>query len=126
MFGGIVASRYRSYILEEYNILKPYLQKVGSIEQFWFQVLTEMGIVGVLCFINLIITLFVLLHISKKHAASGEIEDLLSALKVFLICILIYSLGGSMNLTYVLFTYNALAGIAFASIYNRSAKTNNY
>jgi hypothetical protein len=120
MFGGIVASRYRSYIFEEYNILSPYIQNLGTIEQFWFQILAEMGVVGTLCFINLIIMLFLLLNISERHAVTGELKNLFLALKVFIICILIYSLGGSINLTRVIFAYNALVGIALGCIYNRS------
>jgi O-antigen ligase len=120
MFGGIVASRYRSYIFEEYNILRTYIQKIGSIEQFWFQILAEIGIVGTLCFINLVITLFVLLHISRRRKVPEELKNLFLALMVFLICILIYSIGGGINTTYVLFTYNAFVGIAFRCVYNQS------
>jgi O-antigen ligase len=122
MFGGIVASRYRSYIFEEYNILSTYIQNIGSIEQFWFQILAEMGIVGTLCFINLIFTLFLLLHITRRLRVPEELKNLFFALMVFLICILIYSIGGSINLTYVLFTYNAFVGIALGCVYNQSIK----
>jgi hypothetical protein len=120
MFGGIVASKYRSYVYEEYNVLnQAYIHRIGGIEQFWFEIMAEMGIVGALFFGSLLITLFVILNQLEKQAVSEEMKGLFLALKVFIGCILIYSLGSGLNIAPVLFTYCAFVGIGLGSFNNQ-------
>jgi O-antigen ligase len=121
MFGGIIASKYRSYIYEEYNVsLSNYIHGVGGIEQFWFQILAELGVVGALFFINLIMALFITLYRLRKQAKSMEMKNLFSALMVFIVCIMIYTLGSGINIAPILFTYCAFVGIGLGSISNQS------
>lgn len=112
MFGGIVASKYNSYIYAEYNVQnQAYIHRVGSIEQFWSQILAEMGIAGTLLFINLIFFLFITLYKLRKQAMSPDMKNLFSGLMVFIPCILIYSLGSGINIAPVFFTYCAFVGM---------------
>ena len=115
-FGGVVASKFRSYIYEKYNVSnQAYIHSVGGIEQFWFQILAEMGIIGALCFINLIAILFMTLSQLRSRSISQEIKGLFSALIVFIGCILLYSFGSGINIAPVLFTYCAFIGIGWGS-----------
>lgn len=117
MFGGMVAFKYDSYINELYNVVKlSYLRSVGGIELFWFQLLSETGIIGTLLFINFIIILFVALWRAREQAMTQEMRNLFSALMAFLGCILIYSMGSGINIAPVLFTYCAFVGIGLGSL----------
>jgi O-antigen ligase len=112
MFGGIVASKYYSYIYEQYNVSDlSYINSVGGIEQFWFQILAEMGIVGALLFINFIVFLFITLYKSREQATSQDLKNLFSGLIAFIPCILIVTIGSGINIAPMLFTYCAFAGI---------------
>lgn len=115
-FGGTVASKYHSFVYEEYNVHKlTYLASVSGIEQFWYQILAEAGIIGAVCFGGLFIMLFLVLDNLERQSMIKERQGLFSSLKVFLGCILIYSLGTSINITPVLFTYCAFVGIGLGS-----------
>ena len=116
MFGGVIAFKYHSYMHSEYNLhTQGHLESVGSIEQFWFQLLAETGIVGVLLFINVIGVLFMTLYTLRQQAVAQDLKNVFSALMVFLPCILIYSIGSGINIAPVLFTYCAFVGIGLGS-----------
>lgn len=115
MFGGIVAFKYHSHINELYNLKLGYLGKVQSIEQFWFQILAETGVTGTLCFINLIVFLFITLYKLRDQAKSQDMKNLFSALIVFIPCILIYTIGSGINIAAVFFTYCAFVGMGLGS-----------
>lgn len=121
MFGGIVAFKYHSYINELYNLKLGYLGQVQSIEQFWFQILAETGVVGTLCFINLIIILFIVLYKARESASTDEIRNLFYGLMVFIPCILIYSIGSGINIAPVFFTYCAFVGMGLGSLTSQPA-----
>jgi O-antigen ligase len=123
MFGGIVAFKYHSYINDLYNLRLGYLGQVKSIEQFWFQILAEMGIVGALLFINLIVFLFITLYKLRDQAMSQDMKNLFSGLIIFIPCILIYTLGSGINIAPVFFTYCAFVGMGLGSINDRLEKS---
>lgn len=123
MFGGIVASKFNSSIYDEYNIMNQYyINSVGGIEQFWFQILAETGIIGTLFFGGLFITLFVILCKSKERAVNEDMKGLFSALIFYMFCILIYSMGSGINIASVLFTYCAITGIALGCSLDSSSE----
>ena len=112
MFGGIVASKFNSPVYSDYDLKnKNYLIKVGGIEQFWFQLIAEMGIVGFLTFLSFIATLFITLFTLSKNVETQDMRDIFSALSIYLFCIMIYCLGSGINIAPVLFTYCAFTGI---------------
>ncbi len=114
MFGGIVATKYTSNIYTEYSIKRRKILNAG-VEQFWFQLLAEMGIVGSLCFVNFLAILCVTMNKLKKRTEVEDIKKLYSALIAFMGCIIIYCLGSGINISLVLFTYCALVGIGLSS-----------
>ena len=120
MFGGIVASKFNSPVYSDYNLInKNYLINIGGIEQFWFQLIAEMGIVGFLTFTSFIAALFIRLFTLSKNAETQNMRDLFSALGIFIFCILIYCLGSGINISPVMFTYCAFVGIALGSYKER-------
>ncbi|MEW6601241.1 MAG: O-antigen ligase family protein [Nitrospirota bacterium] len=110
-FGGATAFKYNSSVNRVYNVKLGYLEKIGSIELFWFQILAEMGIAGALLFFNLIIFLFLMLYKLREQTVSHDMKNLFSALIVFIPCILIYTIGSGINIAPVFFTYCAFVGI---------------
>lgn len=123
MFGGVISVKYDSpyYDLEHYKKYEIYpialvtLKKVGGIEQFWFQILAETGIVGTVLFINLIVFLFITLYKLREQALSQDMKNLFSALIAFIPCVLIYTIGSGINIAPVFFTYCAFVGMGVGS-----------
>jgi hypothetical protein len=116
MFGGVVSERYNSFIYEEYNFnpkARTLIKDFRSIDQFWPQILGEMGIIGTISFAGFIIIFLMTLFVSREHAVLDEKRGIFAGLTVFLMVILIYTIGSGLNLTSVLFTYSAFAGIIF-------------
>lgn len=117
MFGGVVSFKYSSHIYEEYNFKQMgTVRPIGSIEQFWFQILAEMGMIGTLLFINLILFLFIALVKLREQAMSQDQKNLFSGLIVFIPCILIVTIGSGINIAPMLFTYSAFVGMGMGSL----------
>jgi hypothetical protein len=114
-YGGIVSIRYNSVLYEKYGLPRDffyYASSLGSIDQFWPQVLAECGIIGALSFASLLIALIVVLLILKIWSSSEEVSGLFTGLVVITLIIFIYSLYTGLNITSILFTYSAIVGMA--------------
>ncbi len=111
-FGGVVSVIFKSPVYEKYDFVDvELLERYRSIDQFWPQVLAEMGIIGAVSFAGLCIVLFIILFILRRRVTSDEMKGLLTGLAIFTIVILIYLLGSGLNITAVLFTFSAFAGM---------------
>ena len=113
-FGAIISIKTHSFIYGEYNfsaIVKHYMKSWSGIDQFWPQVLAETGIIGTAAFAGILISLFLIFYISGRKALSDEMRGLFNGLATFTVIIIIYSMGSGLNLTPVLFTYSAFAGM---------------
>lgn len=114
MFGGVVSIIFQSPVYEEYDfdfIGMRALRNYRSLDQFWPQILAEMGIIGAVGFAGLLISLFITLFILRQRAASDEIKGLFTGITAFIMVILIYTIGSGLNITSVLFTFSAFAGM---------------
>jgi hypothetical protein len=114
MFGGVVSVKYSSDIYKQYSIThdtKQQLNEVRSIDQFWPQILAELGVVGSVTFIVMLISLVIILLILRIWATSDEVGGLFSGLVVITVLIFIYSLYTGLNITSILFTYSAFVGM---------------
>jgi hypothetical protein len=108
MFGGGIANKYQTYINEEYNVDL----KMGGLDQFWPQILAEMGIMGAVVYAGLIVSILMALFEFRRRATTGEIRNLSSGLAVYMIILFIYSLGNRLDvIDPIIFTYLALVGI---------------
>jgi hypothetical protein len=118
MYGGVVSVKFRSDIYDQYSLSKDTMQQlveVGSIDQFWPQALAELGIVGSVTFVAVLISLIIILLILRIWATSDEVGGLFSGLVVITILICIYSLYTGLNITSILFTYSAFVGMGVGS-----------
>lgn len=117
MFGASVSLKFNSYIYDEYNfIMINYLRFLGNIDNFWFQLLSEMGLVGFSVFIGLVFTIFINLLLLYKSSRSLNLGGMYMGLMVFMGVIFIYTLGLGLNIPAILFTHCALTGIGFACV----------
>ena len=115
MFGAAVSLKSNSHIYIEYNFIKiNYLRFLGNIDNFWFQLYAEMGIVGFPVFIGLVFTIFINLLFLRKGSSSDYLKGICMGLMVFMAVIFIYTLGLGLNIPAILFTHCALTGIGCA------------
>jgi O-antigen ligase len=124
MFGGVVSVMFQSPVYEEYNFSrgpKNLLERWKSIDQFWPQVLAEMGIIGTVAFAGFFITLFITFFMLRQRATSEEMRGLFTGLAIFTIVIPIYSLGSPLK-DAVIFTYFAFVGMGLGCLINRNDK----
>ncbi len=115
MYGGVISIIYNSPVYERYPFSPksdlPILKSFRSLDQFWPQVLAEMGVIGTVVFAGLLISLFIIIFILRQRTNSIELKGLLTGLATSIIIIIIYLLGSGLNIAPVLFTYCALVGI---------------
>jgi len=119
MYGGIISIKYHSPIYEKYNfqgIAMHYLKNWSGIDQHWHQILAEVGIIGVICFAWLFVSLAIMLFILKKKATTPETKGLYEGLLTYIVVILIYTFGSGLNITSVIFTYTALVGMGLGCV----------
>ncbi len=121
MFGGPVSITYNSpfYDYEKYKFMplaKLYLTKWQTIDQFWPQVLAELGIAGIVCFTFFFISLAVVLFLAIRRTLSHEIRGALTGLMTYVVVIFIYSFAYHLNIPPILFSYFALIGITLGCV----------
>ena len=119
MFGGVVSKIFVSPIYKEYRFPFHYIQSIGGIDQFWPQVFAEIGIVGFVLFVALILATIKTLLFMKEHTVNDDIKNLSTGSLVFLMVIYVYTFGTGFNTTAVIFTYFAFIGIAIGSMTNK-------
>jgi hypothetical protein len=109
MFGGDVAVKNRSPFYEEYNasIVLDY----RTLDQFWPQVLAEMGIIGTISFAVLLVSLLLTFYLSRKWAVDELSRGLFTGLAVFTVFVFFSTFSNSLNNAPILFPYCAFAGM---------------
>ncbi len=114
MFGGVVSFVFKSPVFQQYNF-SPYwfkfMSNFRSLDQFWPQILAEMGIVGVFCFSFLLFTLW---KVAKKASLTTKNffqKKMLLGLSVIPLVLFVYLFGSGLNLTPFLLTYSVLLGM---------------
>lgn len=123
MFGGPVALKYKTRVYEEYNFFL-ILREVYSLDQFWPQILAEMGIVGTIVFTELLISLLIVFLILRQRVISDEMRGLYKGLAAFTVIFFFYTFGGNLNNVSLLYPYLALAGMGLGGISITNAKSN--
>lgn len=116
-FGGRISLITHSQVYNEYNVFhREKLEKWGGIDQFWPQLLAELGIVGTALFALLFMTLFMTFRLFyKKENTYDEAKFLSEGLMVFILMFIIISTGSGINIAPVIFTYMAFIGILYGS-----------
>jgi len=114
MYGGVVSLVFHSSIYERYQFSPHWFTFVSSfhsLDQFWPQILAEMGLLGTFFFGAL---LFVLWKVPKKVALTAKDEFRKRMLLGFSIgpaVLFVYLFGSGLNLTAFLLTYSILLGM---------------
>jgi hypothetical protein len=118
MYGGIVSFVFDSPVYKQYNFSRHwfnYMSEVRSLDQFWPQLLSEMGIIGMSGFLVL---LYVLWKIPRRVSRS-EIDmfrkGMLSGLSIVTVVMFLYFFGSGLNLTPFLLTYSVLLGMCLGA-----------
>jgi hypothetical protein len=119
MFGGVISMKFVSYLFEVYNFSASYLYSVGSIDQFWPQVFAEMGIIGFMLYLGIIVAL-ILVILSIRNSVAEDIRGLISAFLIFLLIIYAYTFGTGFNNVSVIFPYFAFLGMTLGHALNSS------
>jgi hypothetical protein len=116
MFGGVVSKMFVSPLYKEYGFPFGYIKSIGGIDQFWPQVFAEVGIIGFILLIWLIVSVIKVLLRMKQSALGEDIQRLSQGLLVFLMVIYVYTFGTGFNTTVILYTYFAFVGIAVGAV----------
>jgi len=121
MYGGMVSLYFKSPLLERYYIPNYMRRYIGGIDQFWPQVIAEMGIGGLILFIAMVIAIVRVLFMLKGiNKTDGE---LVSGLVIFWIVIYLFTLGTGFNTTIVSFPFFAFIGISTGTAMTKTDKS---
>ncbi len=118
MFGGEVSLKYNSHLYREYsfsNKLMWHLRNTGNVDQFWFQLLAEMGIFGVLIFCFLFVDLIFIILILRIWSSSYIVGNLLIGLLIITMTIIMFTTYTGLKNTSLMFTYCAIIGMTIGS-----------
>ncbi len=114
-YGGVVSVTFNSPVYDKYNFSKKWynfgLKGFHSIDQFWPQILAEMGLFGAFNFVILLFILWRIPYKAKLTAKSIFSKNMLLGFSVFPIILAVYLLGSGLNLTSILLTYSVLFGM---------------
>jgi len=109
MFGGDVAYKYRSPLYEEYNFFEIY-SHVRSLDQLWPQLLAETGIIGLVVFIELLLTIYILMLLEEENGAV-----LTRALGAYTVVLFFYFFSNNLNNPALFYPYCAFIGVCLGS-----------
>lgn len=114
MFGGKISVITNSHIYEEYNleVARNYIKKWSGIDQYWPQVLAEIGIIGFLNFAVFFLIMSMIFFMESQRASLYELKGLFAGLMIVLTIIFIFTLGSGLNFAPLVFTFSAFAGMA--------------
>lgn len=113
-YGSGISLKYKSPIYEEYNfdpMRKLYLDKIKTSDQFWPQVLAELGLIGAASMVSFFVLLALTLYKLGNSAFSVEMRGLYQGLIIYLVIVVLYSFGYSLNIPPIVFTFFAITGI---------------
>ncbi|MBI5739892.1 MAG: O-antigen ligase family protein [Nitrospirae bacterium] len=115
MYGGVVSIKTKSHVYSEYSffeIAKTYAEKWGGIDQFWPQILAELGVMGTGLFIVFLIFISVILDTARHQATSYEMKCLYSGLIICTTVLIMYSASNGINLSSMILVYTGFIGMA--------------
>jgi len=118
MYGGEISLKYNSMIYIDYPVpdnIMWHLRRTGHMDQFWFQLLAEMGIVGATTFSLFFVALIIVLLILRIFSPSLDTGNLFIGLLIMTMIIIIFSLYTGLLNKSLIFSYSAILGMAIGS-----------
>lgn len=112
-FGGIVSLAFLSPIYKQYSYPMGYFKRFGGIDQFWPQLLAELGLIGVLLYLLLLAAVLKVLY-ELKSTHSEHIRRMVSGLLLFTPAILIFTLGTGFNVSPIILPFFSFLGASIA------------
>jgi hypothetical protein len=115
MYGGVVSFMFDSPVYGRYCFSRHWLdvmKKILSLDQFWPQLLVEMGLLGMISFI---LILLVLWYTAKKMSLNCRpyfLRNMFSGFAMIPFVLAVYLLGSGLNQGAFLITYGVLFGMA--------------
>jgi len=113
-YGGIISFVFPSPVYEKYNFSKHwynYMSNFRSLDQFWVQLLAEMGIIGFLLFWGLLFCLWYVSYRKFRCTKDDFIKGISLGLSAIPIVMMVYLFGSGLNLAPFLLTYSVLLGM---------------
>ena len=115
MYGGVISVLFDSPVYREYDFshywFRTYVSKIRSLDQFWPQILAEMGLAGTVSFGFVLLGLWWITRKASTATRSPFPKGILSGLSIVPLIIGIYLFGSGLNLTGFLLTYSILLGL---------------
>lgn len=114
MYGGVVSFMFGSPIYGRYGFDERWLdvmENIFSIDQFWPQILVEMGLLGTLSFTFILFTLW---RVARKEYLIAQVsfrKNILFGFSLIPLVLSVYLLGSGLNLGAFLLTYSVLFGL---------------
>jgi hypothetical protein len=124
-FGGVVSFKFRPELFKKYKVGRwqfDTMKKYGSLDQFWPQILAELGAMGTLLFVLLLAVLAVVFVVAGKTASGTTPHGFFLAATLAMGYLFIYLYSNGLNMTAFLYTYSAMAGMAFGCLVPRGDK----
>jgi len=115
MFGGEISVIFKSPVYRKYHFTARWyeygLAKFHSLDQFWPQLIGEIGILGVLAFVLLLVLLW--RKAKKASVFSGDQfkKSILLGYSAIPIVLIIYLYGSGLNIGSFIITYSILFGM---------------
>lgn len=118
LFGGVVSLICNSHIYRLYDFNPQVISLINewrAVDQFWPRVLGEIGIVGTLLFIHILILVPIECFIMIRQKNHDDLKKLLTGIAIYLLIVLIMTTGGGISFS-LMYVYYAVAGIVFGMI----------
>lgn len=114
MYGGVISFMFDSPIYAEHAFSQRWLdimRDILSIDQFWPQILVELGLLGTLSFMFILFTLWRAAKRVSLVAQSSFQRNMLFGFSLIPLILAVYLLGSGLNLGSFLLTYCVLFGL---------------
>ena len=115
MFGGEISVVFNSPVYQKYDFSERWyeygLAKFHSLDQFWAQLIGEIGLLGLLAFVLLLVLLW---RKTKKASILSEDQfksNILLGYSAIPIVLMVYLYGSGLNIGSFLITYSVLFGM---------------
>lgn len=118
MFGGLASILYQSPIYDQWPLhFKKFAYAIRGIDQFWPVVWGETGLLGIVCYLMILVGLYRGIESHERRFASKGDAWLAKqgrVLRTYILPIVIMGFAGGLNAAFVSYTFFAMVGMFFS------------